>query len=163
MIRIRKKTESDRSILIKFHNIQDKQKLLYETDNIPNGIKTRDNYKNNGCVEIEQAQDRFIKYCINVPGNSCNMISRKELSKFPIQLKVHAQMVKYFIRLAQGTSNDLLNDAFSCTMGNNLQWVQTITKILKSAGYGYVLNDPFVVNKDKFHRKLLQQLKDTKI
>ena len=88
------------------------------------------------------------------------MISRAELGKFPIQIKVHAQMVKYFVRLAQGTSNDLLNDAFKCTMGNNSQWVQTITKILKSVGYAYVLNDPFVVNKDKFHRKLLQRLKD---
>ena len=88
------------------------------------------------------------------------MISRAELGKFPIQIKVHAQMVKYFVRLAQGTSDDLLNDAFKCTMGNNSQWVQTITTILKSVGYAYVLNDPFVVNKDKFHRKLLQRLKD---
>ena len=136
-----KKADPDRSILIKFHNIQDKEKLLYETDNIPNGIKIRDNYKSSGCLEIEQVQDRFIKYCINVPRKSCNMISRAELGKFPIQIKVHAQMVKYFVRLAQGTSNDLLNDAFKCTMGNNSQWVQTITKILKSVGYAYVLND----------------------
>ena len=86
------------------------------------------------------------------------MISRAELRKFPIQIKVHAQMVKYFIRLAQGTSDDLLNDAFKST--NNSQWVQTITKILKSIRYAYVLNDPFVINKDKFHRKILRRPKD---
>ena len=93
-------------------------------------------------------------------------MSRAELGKFPIQIKVHAQMVKYFITPAQGTSNDLLNDAFKCTMGNNSQWVQTITKILKSTGYAYVLNDPFVVNKDpfvvnkdEFQIKLQQRLK----
>ena len=115
------KTDPGRSILIKFRNIQDKEKLLYEPDDIPNGIKIRDNYKSNGCLEILQVHYRYIKCSINVPRKSCNMISRAELSKFLIQLKVHAQMVKFFIRLAQGTSNDLLNDTFKCTMDNNSQ------------------------------------------
>ena len=88
------------------------------------------------------------------------MINRAELGKFPIQIKVHAQMVKYFIRLAQGTSNDLLNYVFKTTIGNNSQWAQTITKILEKVWYAYALNDPFVKNKDKFHRKILQRLKD---
>ena len=37
------------------------------------------------------------------------MLSRAELGKYPIQLKVHSQMIKYYLQLAGGTNCDILN------------------------------------------------------
>ena len=67
---------------------------------MPNGLKVKDNYTNEGCQEIEQIQDSFLKYCINVSKHCSNVISRAELGKFPLQFKVQAQMVKYFLIIA---------------------------------------------------------------
>ena len=43
---IGKKKDTDRPILIKFVHGHDKHKLLYETKNVPDGLKDKDNYKN---------------------------------------------------------------------------------------------------------------------
>ena len=53
--RIGKKKDPDRPILIKFVQSH-KHKLLYETKDVPNGLKVKDNYRNEGCQEIEQIQ-----------------------------------------------------------------------------------------------------------
>ena len=62
----------------------DRHKLLYETKNVPDGLKVKDNYKNEGCQEIEQIQDSFLKYCINVSKHCINVISGAEFGKFPL-------------------------------------------------------------------------------
>ena len=80
---------------------------------MPNGLIVKDNYKNKGCEECEQIQDSFLKYCINVSNHSSNVMRRAELGKFPQQFKVQAQMVKYFLRIAQGTGNRLLDEAYA--------------------------------------------------
>ena len=113
--RIVKKKDTDRPILIKFVHSHDKHKLLYETKDVPNELKVKDNYKNEGCQEIEKIQDSFIKYCINVSKHCSNVISRAELGKFPLQFTVQAQIVKYFQRIAQGTGNKLLDEAYACS------------------------------------------------
>ena len=111
--RLSKKKDTDRPILIKFVHSHDKHKLLYETKDVPNGLKVKDNYKNEGCQEIEQIQDSFQKYCINVSKHCSNVISKAELGKFPLQFKVQPQMVKYFLRKVQGTDNKLLDEAYA--------------------------------------------------
>ena len=68
----------------------DKHKLLYETKDVPNGLKVKDNYKNEGCQEIVQIQDRFLNYCINASKHCSNVISSAELGKLPLQFKVQA-------------------------------------------------------------------------
>ena len=78
------------------------------------------------------------------------MITRAELGKFPIEFKVHTSMVKYFLRLSQGTGKKLVNDAFKCSMETDSQWVQTITKLLKINGFSNVLRSPLVVNRNIF-------------
>ena len=73
-----------------------------------------------------------------VANNCYNVISGTELGKFPLQLKVHSQMIKYFLRLAHGTANDIINDAFIRAKEINSQWIQTVTKLLKRSGFPYV-------------------------
>ena len=61
-------------------------------------------------------------------------------------------MIKYFLRLAHGTANDIINDAFFCAKEINSQWIQTVTKLLKSNGFSYAISSSLSVDKDKFHK-----------
>ena len=125
-----------------------------------NGLKIKDNYKIEGCQEIEQIQDSFLKYCINVPKHCSNVISRAELGKFPLQFKVQAQMVKYFLRIAQGTGNKLLDEAYASSQETDSSWIQNMKRFLESNGFANVFTNPCTVNKDTFHRMFLNRLKD---
>ena len=69
-------------------------------------------------------------------------------------------MVKYFLRLCQGTNNEIIDDAAICAISINSRWVQTITRLLKTNGYAYVLHNPKNVDKNKLSEKFLQQCKD---
>ena len=104
--RLGRKSDKIRPIFIRFSHLQDKEKLLYYTRNLPKFIQLCYNYKTDSCEEINQVQDKFLKHCIGVTNNCYNVISRAELGKFPLQFKVHSQMIKYFLRLAHGTAND---------------------------------------------------------
>ena len=158
--RLGKKKDTDRPILIKFVHSHDKHKLLYETKDVLNGLKVKDNYKNEGCQEIEQIQDSFLKYCINVSKHCSNIISRAELGKFPLQFKVQAQMIKYFLRIAQGTGNKLLDEAYACSQETDSTWIQNVERFLKSNGFANVFTNPCTVNKDTFHQIFLNRLQD---
>ena len=138
----------------------DKHKHLYETKEVPNGLKVKDNYKNEGCQEIEQIQDSFLKYCINVSEHCSNVISRAELGKFPLQFKVQAQMVKYFLRIAQGTGNKLLDEAYASSQETDSSWIQNVERFLRSNCFANVFTNPCTVNKDTFHQIFLNRLKD---
>ena len=70
------------------------------------------------------------------------MLSRAELGKYPIQLKVHSQMTKYYLRLAGVTNCDILNDAFKLATETNSQWVQNVSRLLRHNGFTEVINFP---------------------
>ena len=161
--RFGRKSDKERPIFIKFSHFQDKENLLYCTRNLPQGIQLCDNYKTDSCEEIKQVQDKFLKHCIGVTNNCYNVISRAELGKFPLQLKVHSQMIKYFLRLTHSTANDVINDAFICAKEINSQYFQTVTKLLKSNGFSYVISSPLSVDKHKFDKEFYTGLKDNYI
>ena len=62
-------------------------------------------------------------------------------------------MIKYYMRLAQGTTNGILDDAFNCVMNINSKWYQTVTEHLKSSGFAYLLLNPEGESKFAFLRK----------
>ena len=105
-------------------------------------------------------QDKIFRYYINANNLCSAMITRAELGKFPIEFKVHTSMVKYFLRLSQGTGNKLVNDAFKCAKETDSQWVQTITRLLKINGFSNVLHSPLVVNRNIFPKVFLKRLQD---
>ena len=103
-------------------------------------------------------QDKFLKHCTGVTNNCYNVTSRAELGKFPLQFKVHSQMITYFLRFAHGTANDIINGAFFCAKEINSQWIQTVTKLLRSNGFPYVISSSLSVDKD--NKEFYTRLKD---
>ena len=47
--------------MVKFANLKDKEKLLYQTVDVPPGVKVEDQCISNSCKEIEQVQNDFLK------------------------------------------------------------------------------------------------------
>ena len=87
-----KKQDTDPFMLINFTYFHDKQKLLFDTINILEGIQVQDS-KNCGCRDIELLQDMIFKYCINTPKLCSNIVARAEVGKFPIEFKVHTNVI----------------------------------------------------------------------
>ena len=57
----------------------------------------------------------------------------------------------------------IINDAFFCAKEINSQWIQTVTELLKSNGFSYVISSSLSVHKDKFHKEFYTRLKDNYI
>ena len=146
-----------------FHIFWTKESFSTSEKNLPKGIQLSGNYKTGSCEESNQVQDKFLKDCIGVTNNCYNVVSRAELGKFPLHLKVHSLMIKYFLRLAHGTANDIIHDAFICAKEIISQWIQSVTKLLKNNGFSYVISSPLSVDKDKFHKEFCTGLKDNYI
>ena len=49
--------------------------------------------------EIQFVQGNFIKYALNLAKQCSNYISRSEVNKLPLKLKIWSQMVKYLYNL----------------------------------------------------------------
>ena len=64
-------------------------------------------------MPFEKLLVKFWKSTLNVH-KTCNSNSaRFELGRYPLALKIWSSCVKYFIRLAKGTNNNILNSAFA--------------------------------------------------
>ena len=149
-----------RPILVKFKDYHIKEKIIYNGKCDPNSISLKDNSNSNAFSRIQLVQDNFIKFTLNLPRNCSNFISRSEVGMFPLNVKIWTQMVKYFLRLYQGTNNEIIDDTAICAISINSRWVQTITRLLKANGYAYVLHSPKNVDRNKLSDKFLQQCKD---
>ena len=97
----KRENNKSRSILVKFSDYGDKEKIIYSGKCNINPIPVEDNFSPNAFKEIQLVQNNFIKYVLNLPKQCSNYISRSEVGKFPLNLKIWSQMVKYFIRLKQ--------------------------------------------------------------
>ena len=80
------------------------------------------------------------------------------MGKYPIHFKVWSQMIKYFVRLAQGTRNIIVNDAFACAIAQNTRWIQTVMRLLKVNGFYFLY--PHDINKDSLKKQFMKRCQD---
>ena len=159
----KRENNKSRSILVKFSDYGDKEKIIYSGKCNINPISVEDNFSPNAFKKIQLVQNNFIKYVLNLPKQCSNYISRSEVGKFLLNLKIWSQMVKYFIRLKQGTNNKILNDASICAAQINTRWMQTLSRLLKTNGFADVLSNPQNLSGDQLSKQFLQRCKDNKI
>ena len=110
--------------------------------------------------EIQFVQDNFIKYTLNLPKQCSNYISRSEVSKLPLKLKIWSQMVEYLYNLNRGTNNKILDNVSIYAARINTCWMQTLSRLLKTNGFAYVLFDTQNLNRDQLSKQFLQRCKD---
>ena len=108
-----------RPILVKFKDYHIKENIIYSGKCDLNFISLKDNSNSNAFSGIQLVQDNFIKFTLNLPKNCSNFISRCEVGKFSLNVKIWTQMVKYFLRLCQGTNNEIIDEAAICAISIN--------------------------------------------
>ena len=100
-----------RPILVKFKDYHIKENIIYSGKCDLNSISLKDNSNSNAFSGIQHVQDNFTKFTLNLPKNCSNFINRSEVGKFPLNVKIWTQIVKYFLRLCQGTNNEIIDHA----------------------------------------------------
>jgi hypothetical protein len=111
-------------------------------------------------IQYEKIQSEFSKYVLNVNKYASSKACRAELGLFPLCNTTWSHAIKYYLRMEFGTGNALLNAAFSCAKVNNHTWFQSIQRLLRIYGFGYVLANPLSVNKEQFHHEFHRRVDD---
>ena len=69
-------------------------------------------------------------------------------------------MIKYLMRLLNGTNNPILNEAFQSAKSNETRWYQSIHTLLRANGFAYVLDDSLIFDREAFPRVFKQRCTD---
>ena len=59
-------------------------------------------------------------------------------------------MIKYLMRLLNGTNNPILDEAFQSAKFNGTTWCQSIHTFLRANGFAYVLDDSLIFGREAF-------------
>ena len=119
----RKKSDTNRHILIRLKNYCDKDDLVSSAGNSPYVFENcTAQYKN----EIEKVHISFMKGTLNVSKYSSNKCMYGELARFPLSHSAWGLGIKYWLRLYNGTNNTSLNNCYRLNVEGNHQWVQNI-------------------------------------
>ena len=146
----------NRRILIKMSNYSDKQKVLSQSDS--NYIFS--NYIDKSISNTNKTFADFCKRSLNITKFASNTATQFELGCKPIDNKMFCLAVKYWLRLANGTSNLLLNMAYTEAVEQNFDWIQGIQFLMCSNGFGDVWRMPASVNQLNFHKIFMERLND---
>ena len=111
--------------------------------------------RNSGIYELQSTFQSFLcrhaKRILGLSMYASNTLSCAELGWFPIQHKIILATLKYWVRLQKGTTNDLLNKAFTFNTLYGTEWTNGIKNIKLDLDLG---NNPGDSN---FSRKQLQE------
>ena len=81
------------------------------------------------------------------------------MGKLPLNLKIWSQMVKYLLHLNRKQQKSL-DSASMYAAQINTCWMQTLSRLLKTNGFAYVLFNAQNLNKDQLPKQFLQRCKD---
>ena len=110
--------------------------------------------------DVETFLNKHIKRILGVKKGCNNAIARMHIGWIPMYLKIYIRCIKYWCRTIEGTSNKLLNAAYSHARKFKTQWEQGIQNILISNGLQCIYNNPPTNVKD-IRRIVFQRLYDS--
>ncbi len=88
-------------------------------------------------IDCEKVHTSYCKYVLNPSKYVSNDACLGERGRTPVYNRVWPMAVSYWLRMAQGTENVLLNDAFACAKIDDNPWLQDIRHLLYKNGFGY--------------------------
>ena len=144
--RVGKQTLNSRPILIKVHNIDEKIKMFHDVDikTIHPDVHVRNYDIKYNSLLYEKTHSKYCKFALNVPKYSSTSACMAEMGRYPLSFKIWSLCIKYWMRLANGTNNVLLNNAFQTVKEENHEWLQNIKYLLNLHGFGKQWNNPIV-------------------
>ena len=119
-----------RPILINLNCIQDAENILRHS-----GPYQFLPYEDRALPNIDAFHLNFCKKSLNISKYASNSAVLGELGRYPLTITCWSQVVKYWLRLVNGTNNVLLNSAFQMASHENHTWVQAIYFMLNRNGF----------------------------
>ncbi len=129
-----RKDEKNKRIFVELKDTCDKCEFVYKVRNFQNLTFT--DYENIKATEYEKFHTSFCKHTLNVNKYAPTVACLNELGRYPVSIYIAVQLVKYYIRLKQGTNNALLNSAFATAQIEKHYWYQSIQYIMYKKWYG---------------------------
>ena len=150
----RKGPRSTRRILIHLKNVQDMELILQQS-----GPYRFVPYNDEPDAEIEKLHLYYCKRSLNVNKHASNSAVMGELGRYPLSYNIWVAIIKYWMRLNNGTGVLILNAAFQLAYNENHRWVQAVYHVLNHDGFEDVwLNPP--PPESNFHVIIKQRLRD---
>jgi hypothetical protein len=141
------------SMMVKFSNYDDKQKFVSSLDMNKTLIRLRNVNWDHDDLIYEKVHTKYCKYKY-----ASNEACRGELGRHPISHKIWTHVVKFWLRMAQGSPNLFANHAYECAREGSHPWVQGIKYLLYQNGFGYVWQNPMCVKLQHFGKIFQQRL-----
>ena len=150
----RKGPRSTRRILINLKNVQDMELILQQS-----GPYRFVPYNDEPDAEMEKLHLYYCKRSLNVNKHASNSAVMGELGRYPLSYNIWVAIIKYWMRLNNGTGNMILNAAFQLAYNENHRWIQAVCHVLNHNGFKDVwLNPP--PPESNFHVIIKQRLRD---
>ena len=108
---------------------------------------------------IQSAGRCFCKRSLNVNKYASNSAVMGELGRYPLTYTIWITVIKYWVRLSNGTENRLLNAAYKMASSGNHRWVQAVFNMMSVNGLkDNWFNPPNPTG--GFHNVVKQRLRD---
>ena len=124
-------------------------------------------YRNKEKPELEKINLRYIKSVMHVKPSSSTKAIHSEFGRFPLQIKLKCQIIKYWKRLIGMSDNYFVKKAYNSTLElhnyGQINWCNTIKDILYDAQMQHVwdnqsMNDKqFASLKEYVHKVYMEE------
>ena len=131
-----KSRESPKPYMVTLENTEYKIKLLCNTNIMENDtLYVTDHDMNIDKLEYEKFHNSYCKNILGISKKSSNANVLGELGRFPLSHLLWSNNLKYWMCMAQGSENLLLNSIFQHAIKTN-RWGQNIKYLLFKNGLG---------------------------
>ena len=100
------------------------------------------------------------KFALGISKYASTTLALGELGRFPVEIKIILLNLFYWLRLEQGSSNPLLDQAFLTIKGENHPWLDNIKYLLFKIGCRDVWEGPETWSKARLKFRVKTRLED---
>ncbi len=103
--------------------------------------------------DIERIHLKFCKRLLQVKINTCNVAVYGELGRYPLYINRYIKIIKFWFKILNN-ENIIMQIVYKqalhdCNKGYN-NWVTNVKNMLNNYGFGYVFENPNVVQVNSF-------------
>jgi exonuclease III len=128
------------SVIVKFQKYEDKQSFINNIGHQNEQIQYRDADWDPDRHSYQMVHNKYCKFVLNMSKYASSEACRGELGQYPLCNKIWILIIRYWLRLEQGTPNIFVNKAYQVAKENKHPWTQGIKALLDRHGFGYAWN-----------------------
>ena len=149
-----------KELLVQLNNMAFKAEIIRQFNLTPATFNIIDHVIDKKTPLFAKVQTNFCKFSLGISKYESNTLALGELGRYPIEQKAARLSILYWLRLEQGTTNELLNHAFIECKNEQHEWIKKVFDFLNTNGLRYIWDQINNLNKDYVNSKIKQRLND---